>query len=133
MRVNRIQKAVYKSKSTSDIKYKDNVVMRFLQEYRCDASALQSLTLELPGSKTETFNCPVRQPSPLPPDRKSTRLNSMLCCQRGDEIKQIAEWCLATTFRLFSLKDIMLIYSALRLECSIVVVCRSLGLLSAVM
>lgn len=72
MRVNRIQKAVYKSKSTSDIKYKDNVVMRFLQEYRCDASALQSLTLELPGSKTETFNCPVRQPFPPPPPPMAT-------------------------------------------------------------
>ncbi|KAL6065591.1 DENN domain containing protein [Balamuthia mandrillaris] len=53
-------------------------------------------------------------------------------CPEGKEEELIADWCLAATFRLLSLPDIIAVIRALMMEFKIIVICKNLGVLSCV-
>jgi hypothetical protein len=48
------------------------------------------------------------------------------------EAVMVADWCLPTTFKALSLRNILLIFSAILLEKQILIVCSNLGLLSSI-
>jgi hypothetical protein len=51
----------------------------------------------------------------------------------GDEDTMMAEWGVPCICRAFSLTDFMFLLRALLTECSVIVVCENLGVLSCIM
>jgi hypothetical protein len=54
------------------------------------------------------------------------------CCPPGDEDKQISDWGVVSTFTVFALENILLLFGAILLEKQIIFVSPNLGALSAV-
>lgn len=89
-----------------------NEIITLLQAYyeKEVPKEMESLTFTLPGElRSVQFSCPP-----------------------GDEDKQISDWGIVTTFTLFSLENILLLFGALLLEKQIIFVSPNLGSLSAV-
>ncbi|KAL6060036.1 UDENN domain-containing protein [Balamuthia mandrillaris] len=88
-----------------------NEAIKMLNSYHNTMVSLNKLSFQLPGELQSQIK---------------------FTCPEGSEEKLIADWCLASLMRLFSLSDLLFIFRALLVETKTIFVCKNLGVLSCI-